>query len=204
MKSHWRRTLAIAPLLAAALLVWVSGLASAANVVGVEIHSPTESSPVKWVRPGSTVTVTARVTVDGNGEVYVSASIGDQGQYLRHDMTAPSKVFSISVEVPLATTEGSNDVVVTAWTVYDEKIQTIRTASESKAVYVDKTPPVVTLGALPTTSTTNPRPTWTWSGEDALSGLDYYIVTLDGELPFQTTGTSFTRRTRARASTGSG
>ena len=185
----------IAPLLAAALLACASGSAWAANVVGVEIYSPTKSSPVKWARPGSTVTVTARVTVDGNDLVRVSACIGGHGQYVDHYMTVASKVFSISVQVPAGIAEGSTNVDVIAQIPSNGSTQI---ASESNAVYVDATPPVVALGALPTTPTANPRPTWTWSGSDpegvpdCNSGLDYYIVALDGELPFQTTGASFT------------
>ncbi len=81
MKSHWRRTLVIAPLLAVALLVCVSGSAWAANVVRVEIYSPTESSPVKWVRPGSIVTVTTWVTVDETASVTVGANVGNSDWY---------------------------------------------------------------------------------------------------------------------------
>jgi len=155
----------------------------------VEIYSPTESSPVKWVRPGSTITVMTRVTVDGAGRVRVSACTGGSGQYVEHQMAVAEKVFSISVEVPNGIAEDGNSVEVIAQMLPDGNT---RSASESNAVYVDGTPPVLTLGTPPTTPTTNPRPTWTWSGSDALSGLDYYIVTLDGELPFETTGTSFT------------
>ena len=198
MKSHWRRTLAIASLLAVALLVCVSGSASAANVVRVEIYSPTESSPVKWVRPGSTVTVTTWVTVDEAASVMVAANVGTSGWYsVTRIVTVPSSARELSVSVPLpeGITDGSKTVSVMART---DPNGDVKEASESDAVYVDGTAPVVTLGALPTTPTTNPRPTWTWSGTDpegapdCKSGLDYYIVTLDGELPFQTTGTSFT------------
>jgi len=119
----------------------------------------------------------------------VSACTGGSGQYVEHQMAVAEKVFSISVEVPNGIAEDGNSVEVIAQMLPDGNT---RSASESNAVYVDGTPPVLTLGTPPTTPTTNPRPTWTWSGSDALSGLDYYIVTLDGELPFETTGTSFT------------
>ncbi len=69
--------------------------------------------------------------------------------------------------------------------------------SDLVSITVDREGPVVTLGALPATPTTNPRPTWTWSGSDALSGLHHYVVTIvtpgDGpQTQTQTTMTSFT------------
>ncbi len=64
--------------------------------------------------------------------------------------------------------------------------------SDVVSTTVDRTGPVVSVVTTPTSPTNNPRPTWAWSGIDALSGVDYYTVTLDGELPFATTGTSFT------------
>ena len=198
MKSHWRRTLVMAPLLAAALLVCVSGSAWAADVIRVEICSPTESFPIQWARPGSTVTVATRVIVNDAAWVTVAANVGTSSRYAATGFVSvptASRVFNISVRLPGETADGSQKVSVMARTDPDGKIFT---ASELDAVYVDATLPVVTLGALPTTPTTNPRPTWTWSGTDpegapdCASGLDYYTVTLDGELPVQSTGTSFT------------
>ena len=80
----------------------------------MEIYSPTESSPVKWVRPGSTITVMTRVTVDGAGRVRVSACTGGSGQYVEHQMAVAEKVFSISVEVPNGIAEDGNSVEVIA------------------------------------------------------------------------------------------
>jgi len=57
---------------------------------------------------------------------------------------------------------------------------------------VDRTGPVVSIVTQPGSPTNNPRPTWAWSGADPLSGVDYYIVALGSELPFETEGTSFT------------
>ncbi|MDK2932088.1 MAG: large repetitive protein, partial [Bacillota bacterium] len=58
---------------------------------------------------------------------------------------------------------------------------------------VDRTGPVVTAGPAPVSPTSNPRPTWTWSGDDGSgSGVKGYWVTLDAEAPIWTTGTSFT------------
>ncbi|MEA4884831.1 MAG: Ig-like domain-containing protein [Clostridia bacterium] len=64
--------------------------------------------------------------------------------------------------------------------------------SEEVSTTVDRTGPVVSVVTTPTSPTNNPRPTWAWSGADPLSGVDYYIVTLGSELPFETEGTSFT------------
>ena len=69
--------------------------------------------------------------------------------------------------------------------------------SDPVSITVDREGPVVTLGAPPTTPTTNPRPTWTWSGGDALSGVSHYIVTIatlgdEPQIQTQTTETSFT------------
>ncbi len=57
---------------------------------------------------------------------------------------------------------------------------------------VDRADPVVSIVTQPGSRTINPRPTWEWLGDDGLSGIDYYIITLDGERPFVTRGTSFT------------
>lgn len=157
MRSHWRRMLAIAPLLAAALLVSVSGSARAAKVVGVEIYSPTESSPIKWARPGGTVTVTTRVTFvraadiggDDNDIVWVTANVDIDGTYLTDRVTVPagqssaSKSLSVSVQLPDSIAEGCKKVGVSGWTESDKSTQT---ASELDAVYVDATPPGFTWG----------------------------------------------------------
>jgi hypothetical protein len=58
---------------------------------------------------------------------------------------------------------------------------------------VDRTGPVVSVVTTPSSPTNNPRPTWTWSGDDGSgSGVKGYWVTLDAEAPIWTTGTSFT------------
>jgi len=147
VKSHWRRTLGIAPLLVVALLVCVSGSAWAANVVRVEVYSPTESSPVKWVRPGSTITVTTWVTVDEAASVTVAANVGTSGWYsVTRLVTVPSSAreFSVSVPLPEGIADGSKNVSVMART---DPNGGVKEASESNAVYVDGTAPVVTLGA---------------------------------------------------------
>ena len=60
-------------------------------------------------------------------------------------------------------------------------------------VVIDATGPTVTAGVAPTSPTNNPRPTWTWSGDDGSgTGVQGYWVTLDGEAPIWTTDTAFT------------
>ena len=206
MKCHRRRTLVITLLLAAALFVCASGLAQA-RIVDFEIFSPTKSSPVMWAKPGSTVTVTMRVTVDASDWVTVAVTVDSGGWYsvkgfvpVPAGQTSASRGLSVSVTLPDGIADGSKKVDAMAYADLDTNYENIREASQSDAVYVDATPPEVDLGALPTTPTKNSRPTWTWSGNDPVntscpecsSGLDYFMVTLDGELPLQTTGTSFT------------
>lgn len=134
--------LVIVPLFAAALLVCASGLARAADVIGVEICSPIELYPVKWARPGSTITVMTCVTVDGNAWVYVGAVVGDSvGTSLTRYVKVPpgQSMFSLPVTLPDNTADGSKQVVVMAGV--DSVGATIKTAIESDAVYVDATPP---------------------------------------------------------------
>ena len=205
VKSRWRKALAITPLLIAALLICMPGMARAGNVIGLQIQSPTNSSPFRYAKPGGTVTVTARVTVDATDDVWMRATIGTStsaytgvGQVLvPGGETRASRDFSVSVTLSGSETESYKNVTVE---VYTDCNPAVIGNTEVNAAYVDATPPVVTLGSTPTTPTTNPRPTWTWSGSDPVnpvyplcsSGLDYYIVALDGELPLQTTSTSFT------------
>ena len=68
-------------------------------------------------------------------------------------------------------------------------------SAESNVVFttVDRTGPVVSAVTTPSSPTNNPRPTWTWSGDDGSgSGVKGYWVTLDTEVPIWATGTSFT------------
>jgi len=196
LRSHWRKSLVITPLLVAALLICVAGFArGAGRIISLQIQSPTSSLPFQYARPGGTVAVTARVTLDATDEVWMAADMGSTWGTIRYvgEVEVPigescaSRDFSVSITLRGDESEGNKHVTVYIETSVDDGYDI-----ESNAVYVDATPPTVTLGSTPTTPTTSPRPTWTWSGSDALSGLDYYIVTLDGELPFQTTGTSFT------------
>ncbi|MGE5574449.1 MAG: Ig-like domain-containing protein, partial [Bacteroidota bacterium] len=70
--------------------------------------------------------------------------------------------------------------------------------SNTVSTMVDRSGPVITPTASPVSPTTNSRPTWSWIGNDDIapevpgSGIKGYWVTLDGEPPIWTTGTSFT------------
>jgi len=57
---------------------------------------------------------------------------------------------------------------------------------------IDDEKPVASADTTPAARSNEARPTWKWSATDVGSGVDYFVVTLDGELPIQTSGTSFT------------
>lgn len=65
--------------------------------------------------------------------------------------------------------------------------------SADVSTVIDRTGPTTTAAVTPPSTTNDTRPTWEWEGDDAgLSGVAYYVLTLDGEPPFSTTGKSFT------------
>ena len=57
---------------------------------------------------------------------------------------------------------------------------------------IDAVAPVVAPVTTPPARDNNATPTWEWSVTETGSGLDYFVAALDSELPFRTTGTSFT------------
>ena len=86
----------------------------------------------------------------------------------------------------------TGDVVATRVRAYDS-VGNVSEWSAAVSTIVDRTGPTTTAVTTPPATTNTTRPTWGWSGDDAgLSGVAYYIVTLDGQPPFNTTGTSFT------------
>lgn len=190
--SFWRKPALVTVLMAITILITCSGLAMA-EVVNVVIGSPTAASPV-WVKPGSTVQVTGGLAADAEHWINISVTVGTT-----YTMFG-SAVFSLgsgtafadfSLPAPVPSSDGSYTLLVQASAAGGGQI---KWSSEDGAVKVDGTGP--TVGAVTTTSparTTNATPMWTWTATDGSGcGMDYFIVTLDGELPIHTTGLSFT------------
>ncbi|MCR4426703.1 MAG: hypothetical protein NUW23_11065, partial [Firmicutes bacterium] len=98
-------------------------------------------------------------------------------------------VHMLNIDISLA---ADGDEVTAKVRAYDA-VGNVSDWSDEVSTIVDRTGPVVSAVTTPASPTNNPRPTWEWSGDDdGLSGVDFYIVTLDSELPFETRGTSFT------------
>lgn len=57
--------------------------------------------------------------------------------------------------------------------------------SSQVATIVDRTAASVTISS-PASPTDDARPMWSWTGTDALSGVDFYLVALDSEPSFET------------------
>lgn len=192
MTLFWRKPALVTVLMAIAILMACNGLAMA-EVVHVSIGSPTATNPV-WVKPGSTVQVTGGLAADAEHWINIGVSVG-----ATYTMFG-SAVFSLgsgtafadfSLPAPVPSSDGSYTLLVQASAAGGGGH--IEWASEAGAVHVDGTAPVLTV-ATPTAPirTTDSTPTWAWSVTEEGSGLDYFIVTLDGEPPIHTMLTSFT------------
>lgn len=190
--SFWRKPALVTVLMAITILIICSGLAMA-EVVHVAIGSPTAASPV-WVRPGSAVQVTGSLAADAEHWINISVTVGTTYTMFGSAVSSlgsGTAFADFSLPAPVPSSDGSYTLLVQASAVGGGGH--IEWSSEAGAVKVDGTGPVI--GAMTTTSparTTNATPMWTWTATDGSGcGMDYFIVTLDGEPPIHATGLSF-------------
>ncbi|HBK60577.1 MAG TPA: hypothetical protein DDZ84_07250, partial [Firmicutes bacterium] len=141
------------------------------EMAGLPAYTNADGLMLVWTAVDSAVKYDVEYTIDG-----VVATVAD------------IDVQTLTIDISSAV--DGDEVTAKVWA-YDA-VGNVSDWSNVVSTTVDRTGPVVSVVTTPTSPTNNPRPTWAWSGVDALSGVDYYTVTLDGELPFATTGTSFT------------
>jgi hypothetical protein len=192
MTQFWRGRVLAMMLAAVAALMACSGPATAA-VTFLDIQSPTAANPA-YVQPGSTVEISGSILSGTGGWIELDVVVG----------TVPTLIYdavlvqagnpsSYTITVPVPAVEGTWGVTITQAKDSDGSYGPVGSPA---AVITDGTAPTVNA-VTPTAPirTTNPTPTWAWSVTETGSGLDHYIITLDGQAPIiiaNTAVTSFT------------